>query len=605
MCWLMPVSKRQRLIAVWSAGSILLMLVLALVVGLGQAPETRHPDDPVEGLTSVLSRDITEDMVSFRFDEVGGMAGIAFQHFPARRSSLLPEDMGSGVAWGDYDNDGDPDLFLVNFAGSIQSDIVALQQPVGRHGLYRNNGDGTFTDVTTDAGFSVASFGMGATWADYDNDDDLDLYLTNYGANTLFRNDLREDGSRTFTDVTVPAGVSDARFSAGSAWGDYDNDGLVDLYVANYVDFIYHSDDITRVTRQYGSETPYTLNPSTYAPLANSLYRNNGDGTFTDVAPGTPVLNPDGRSMGAVWFDFDLDGHIDLYVANDVSDNGVFRNNGDGTFTDIGASSLAADYRGAMGLAVGDYEHDGDLDLFVTHWIAQENAFFENMHAENWKDDAGNRRLFFMDSAEILGLGQISLKMVGWSTGFADFDNDRYQDLWVTNGSTLETPEQTEKLKPQQLQLYRHQPGKGFFEIGSRGSSDADTMIVGRGGAHADFDGDGHMDLAVMAHGESPRLFRNTSANDHHWIKLRLRQEGLNTRALGARVTLRHGNTQQLVQVGADGAYLSQHDLDIHLGLGADRKAEATVVWPDGETVVYPDLAADTLHTLRHAPRYH
>ena len=362
-------SKRQRLLLVWGAISAVGMLVLAYI-----AFTIKQPVDPV---VIPPGNDITHKYgsktttVKFSFEERREAAGINFHHFPATRRSLMPEDMGSGLALGDYDNDGDPDLFLVNFYGSILEPIPA-NTVKGHHALYRNEGNGSFTDVSPLAGLDKASFGLAAAWGDYDNDNDLDLYITNYGANLLYRN----NGDGTFTDVTAQAGVGDSGFSAGCGWGDYDNDGHIDLYVATYVEFEYRAEDAEIISQQYGSEIPYTINPSSYPPARNWLYHNNGDGTFTEVAEVAGVANPDGRSLGVVWFDFNNDGLVDLYVTNDVSANGVYRNLGDGTFTDIGASSLAADYRGAMGMAVGDYEHDGDFDLFVTHWIAQENAFF-------------------------------------------------------------------------------------------------------------------------------------------------------------------------------------------------------------------------------------
>jgi len=560
---------------------------------------TPNPDGSIEGLTSVLSREVATGTVPFRFEDARRTAGIDFIHFPARRQSVLPEDMGSGLAWGDYDDDGDPDLFLVNFRGSILSDDT--DQGTGRSALYRNEGDGTFTDVTAAAGFEHATFGLAASWGDYDSDGDLDLYLTNYGPNLLYRN----EGDATFTDVTAMAEVGDDRFSAGSAWSDYDNDGDMDLYVSTYVNFVYDDRDRQRATRQYGAETPYTLNPSSYSAATNLLYRNDGDGTFTDVAAGTPVANPTGRSLGAVWFDFDLDGWLDLYVANDVSDNGVYRNQGDGTFVDIGASSLAADYRGAMGLAVGDYEKDGDLDLFVTHWIAQENAFFENMHTENWKDDHGKRRLFFMDAADRIGLGQISLKNVGWATGFADLDNDGHLDLWVVNGNTLEFEDDNSHLKPQLMQLFWQDPGKGFFEVGRQASSALATPLVGRGGAHADYDGDGRVDIAVIVHGGQPLLLHNVSVTDRHWITLRLRQSGGNTRALGARVLVRSGPLEQMAQVGTGGSYLSQSPTDLHFGLKDHASIdEVTIYWPDGTVEQRADIKPDRVVLLTHSATY-
>jgi hypothetical protein len=597
-----PYGKRRRLLIRWGAFSVLAAGLLGIFAFMTRQPvdvSAPNADGTIDGLTSVLSREVAAGKVRFRFEDARHSAGIDFVHFPDRRRSMLPEDMGSGLAWGDYDDDGDPDLFLVNFRGSIFNEDP--DRDAGKSALYRNNGDGTFTNISAAAGVERATFGMSAAWGDYDNDGDVDLYLANYGPNVLYRN----EGDGTFIDVTEATGVGDDRFSAGSAWSDYDNDGDIDLYVSTYVDFAYRDEDRQRASSQYGSETPYTLNPSTYSPATNRLYRNDGDGTFTDVAAGTPVANPTGRSLGAAWFDFDLDGFNDLYVANDVSDNGVFHNQGDGTFIDIGASSLAADYRGAMGLAVGDYEKDGDLDLFVTHWIAQENAFFENMHAENWKDDDGDQRLFFMDSAYAIGLAQISLKMVGWATGFADLDNDGHLDLWVVNGNTLELEKDNSRLGPQPMQLFWQDPGKGFFEVARQSGTALTKPFVGRGGAHADYDGDGRVDIAVMVHGGQPLLLHNISATDDHWITLRLRQRGGNSRALGARVLVRSGQATQTAQVGANGSYLSQSHTDLHFGLGDQSKIDdITIFWPDGTVEKRTDIESDQLLELTHSATY-
>ena len=595
-------SKRQRLLLGWGAISVVGMLVLAYIAFIVKPPDdpaTPSADGSIEGVTHRHVSKTT--MVKFSFEERREAAGINFQHFPATRRSLMPEDMGSGLAWGDYDNDGDPDLFLVNFYGSILEPIPDNAEK-GRPALYRNEGNGRFTDVSKIAGLDKASFGLSAAWGDYDNDGDLDLYITNYGPNMLYRN----NGDGTFTDVTAQAGVGDSGFSAGCGWGDYDNDGHIDLYVTTYVEFEYRAEDATIISQQHGSEIPYTINPSSYPPARNRLYHNNGDGTFAEVAEVAGVANQDGRSLGVVWFDFNNDGLVDLYVTNDVSANGVYRNLGDGTFADIGASSLAADYRGAMGMAVGDYEHDGDFDLFVTHWIAQENAFFENRLVGGFSDEQGKPRIFFTDEADMLGgLGQISLNMVGWATGFADFDNDSNLDLWIVNGHTLEVDDDNTLLQPQRMHIFRHEPGRGFIEVGKQAAPVLAKPVVGRGGAHADYDGDGKMDIAVMVHSGVPLLLHNTSTGDGHWLALRLRQSGGNTHALGTCVTVRTGELVQTAQVGAEGSYLSQHHSDRHFGLGsATQVDELTIYWPDGAVEKHQDIESDRLVTFKHVADY-
>ncbi len=595
-------SKRQRLLFNWGIISLLAVVVLVLIYLIIPAPVDPATFNPANNeIINRLSNKAPIGAVPFKFSNELEAAGISFQHFPATRNSLLPEDMGSGLAWGDYDNDGDADLLLVNFYGSILEPIPD-NAVKGKHALYRNDSNGKFTEVAEAAGLKQASFGLAAAWGDYDNDSDLDLYITNYGANQLYRN----NGDGTFTDVTSHALVGDTSFSTGCVWGDYDNDGNIDLYVANYVEFDYRATDVEQASNQYGSEIPYTINPSSYSAVSNRLYRNLGDGTFVDVAEAAGVANPEGRSLGAVWFDFDNDGLIDLYVANDISNNGVYHNLGDGTFADIGASSLAADYRGAMGLAVGDYEHDGDFDLFVTHWLAQENAFFENMLVGGFNDAEGKPSLFFTDGADMLGgLGQISLKMVGWATGFADFDNDGFLDLWVVNGDTLEVAGDNTRLKPQMMHIFHQQPGQGFFEVGKQAAQVLSKALVGRGGAHADYDGDGKMDIAVMVHSGHPLLLHNTSTDSGHWVAVRLRQIGGNTHALGARVAIRVDTEIQTAQVGTEGSYLSQHSSDLHFGLGtATLVDEITIYWPDGVVEKQADLEVDRVVRFEHVAEY-
>ncbi|MBI1927333.1 VCBS repeat-containing protein, partial [Candidatus Poribacteria bacterium] len=265
--------------------------------------------------------------------------------------------MGSGAGFADYDNDGDLDLYIVNNPGPLHAKVTANSPG---NVLYRNNGDGTFTDVTAKAGVGDRGYGMGCVWGDYDNDGDLDLYVTNYGPNVLYRN----NGNGTFTDVTAAAGVGDARWSTGAAFGDYDNDGDLDLYVPNYIEYnLSGLEKMQKESIKSGRPIPSALNPHIFEPQGNVLYRNNGDGTFTDVTAALGVEGRGGRGMQAIFSDFDLDGDLDLYVANDTTPNFLYRNNGDGTFTYQSNESWAADPRGSMGLATGDYDNDGDLDL--------------------------------------------------------------------------------------------------------------------------------------------------------------------------------------------------------------------------------------------------
>ncbi|MEK7710834.1 MAG: VCBS repeat-containing protein, partial [Planctomycetota bacterium] len=411
-------NRRRNLLVRWGGLSVAGTAVLAVVISLASRRERlviAPAGTGTAGVTSILQRTAEDRDVPIQFEDVTGRVGVNFRHFPAVRASYIAEDMGSGLAWGDYDGDGYPDLFLVNLVGSVVTGAGNDAQ-AGRSRLYRNMNGERFEDVTEAAGIHFAGFGMGACWGDYDNDGDLDLYITAFGGNVLYEN----LGDGTFRDVTLLRGVQDSRFSSGCSWADYDRDGDLDLFVCNYVDFGFREGDRAVPDPEY-AEQPYTLNPNAYAPVANSLFRNNGPGRagsapgFTDVAAQAGVDDPKGRGLSASWFDMDNDGWPDLYVANDVSYNGVFRNRADGTFEDIGASSLAADYRSAMGLAVADFDNELDLDRVITHWLAQENALYQNMTREERASGATSGRLWFMDVADAFGLGQISLDMVGWA----------------------------------------------------------------------------------------------------------------------------------------------------------------------------------------------
>lgn len=596
-------NKRQRLLIRWSIVTAAVLLVVGAIAWMIARPSQEAVPAVgigVEGVTNILDRKLGDKVVPLRFEEVTDRVGVDFRHFQIPRSSLLPEDMGSGVAVGDYDGDGFDDLYFVNFCGSANPTGPPAESGCSNR-LYRNIEGQHFEDVTNAARVGFTGHGMGASWGDYDNDGDLDLYVTAFGDNAFYEN--LGDGS--FRDVTAAAGVNDSRFSTGCSWADYDLDGDLDLYVANYVDFVFRPQDRNVRKRQYATEQPYTLNPSAYEPQPNALFRNNGDGTFTDVAASAGVNDPHGRSLSASWCDMDNNGKPDLYVANDVSNNGVFRNRGDGTFEDVGPGSLAADYRGAMGIAVADVDNDLDLDLLITHWIAQENALYRNMIVDEMipADDSG--RLWFLDSADEYGLGQSSLDMVGWACGFCDFDNDGHRDFWLVNGSTLEMAEDHAHLVPQKPFLYWHRGEEGFVDVAGRVAPILGEPMVARGGAQVDFDHDGLVDWVIVRHGGRAIVLRNNSEPSGNWLRVQLRQTGGNTHALGARVFVTVGKETQMAEVGVSPSYLSNHELTLHFGLGPVEQVESLRIrWPDGQEDTHTNVAADQLVTYFHDASY-
>jgi enediyne biosynthesis protein E4 len=592
-------NRRQRLLLRAIALSAVLGILLIGAVLLRPAPEQYVPGEKMAGLTDDLGRALPPDYPRVEFVDASLQAGIDFQHFHGIRSVQLPEDMGSGAAWGDYDNDGNLDLYAVNIAGPLTTPPERLAVSPAHNALYHNRGDGNFDEVAQQAGVNFRGTGQAAAWGDYDNDGNLDLATTSYGENILYHN----RGNGTFENVSDATGISDATgFWSGASWGDYDRDGDLDLYICGYVQYRQNPAHQTAQTRQYNILIPASLNPSTYKPERNLLYRNAGDGSFAEVAANAGVANPTGRSLSATWSDLDDDGWLDLYVANDLSDNVLYHNTGDGTFTDISHQAWVADYRGAMGLAVGDWDEDGDQDLFVSHWIAQENAFYSNMRADYREAELapGQIGLRFMDVADQMGLGQIALDYIGWGTAFLDYDGDGRQDLIVANGSTFQQEDDPTRLIPMRpLLFWNRDEREGFFEVGQVGGEPFTRSFVGRGLAVGDYDGDGDPDAFILANGGKGILLRNDRANRHSWLKLHLRGTTTNSHGLGARVRAVANGRSYHREVGAGSSYLSQHAAgELLFGLGdATRIDSLKITWLGGPTQILTDLPVN--RTLR------
>ena len=443
------------------------------------------------------------------------MAGIQFTHFSGERSTQLPEDMGSGAAWIDYDQDGFDDLIVINEAGPLTMTASEVKNSTAYTKLYHNNGDGTFTDVTKEAGINLKGCEMGVAVGDVDNDGYPDIFITAYGTNTFYHN----NGNGTFKDETKKSGLGEMNgFWEGAAWSDYDRDGKLDLYVCGYVKYS-QSDKNPRARRDNNDEPP-DINPLSFPPERNLLYHNNGNGTFKEVAYAAGVADPGGKSLSATWSDFNNDGWPDLYVANDVTDNVMYLNNGDGTFSEISHLAHVADYRGAMGLAVGDWDNNGTMDLFVTHWLAEQNGFYINQ-----LDQGGNSssRLQFRDEADKYGLGPVSLDYVGWGTSFFDYDNDGRLDLMVVNGSTNQQEDHPRNLIPMSNLLFWNQgTEKGFADVTSVSGQALSYNNVGRGAAFGDYDNDGDVDVIIVNNCGNAVLLRNDGGNKNNWLEIKL-----------------------------------------------------------------------------------
>ncbi len=517
------------------------------------------------------------------FRDVTRQARLSFVHSVGPRSRLLPEDMGSGLAWGDFDNDGYADLYVVNQAGAFGSGKLA--GPGDR--LYRNQRDGTFTDVTEEAGLEYVHFGMGAYWGDYDNDGWLDLFVTGAGGCRLYHN----EGNGRFRDVTRASGVEDNLWSSGAIWVDFDRDGWLDLYVLHYVDYPAKPAQLhfPRET-QYGVVVPAALNPQSFRAQPNRLLHNNRDGTFTDVTRHAGLADADGRSLTVAAADFNLDGWPDLYVGNDLSMNRFFLNERGGRFADRSTQTFTSENKGSMGLAVNDYDGDGDLDFFVSHWLSQGDSLYQNLWAET-------KHLNFADAAGMVGLAYISLPMVGWGCAFLDYDNDGLSDLAVVNGNTLEDPEHPELLVPQKPFLF-HYDGSEFRDVTASLAPDFARPLNARGLATADFDNDGDLDLAVSTNRGPLILLRADGAEGRNWLKVSLEGTRSNRQGIGALVRVRAGGRSWLEAVGSQGSYLSQHATPLHFGLGeAARVDTVEVAWPSGRLQSVANLKArQTLH---------
>ena len=522
--------------------------------------------------------------IDVHFVDVTSQAGIKFKHMSSPEKKYIVESMSGGVALFDYDNDGYLDIYFVN---SLTVDMVKSKQKTPSS-LYHNNGDGTFTDVTDKAAVGDIGWGMGVAIGDYNNDGWDDIYVTCLGPNHLLRN----NGNGTFTDVTQKAGVGDPRWSSGAAFVDYDNDGKLDLFVSNYVDF-----DVNNLPEFGKGRTcqfkgvPVQCGPRGLKGAGDSLYHNNGDGTFTDVSKKAGVADVDGfYGLGVIASDFDEDGLLDIFVANDSTPNFLYHNNGDGTFKDIGFPSGTAvnengSEQGSMGVTLGDYDHDGRLDLFITNFDDDYNTLYHN-------DGKGS----FTDVSYAAKVAAVSLPYVGWGTWFFDYDNDGWSDLLVVNGHVYP-----------QLPTYRqrnfvhHNNRDGTFtEVGEQLGAPFLEKRTGRGAAFGDIDNDGDVDVVINNLDGPPQVLRNDGGNANNSVLIKTIGVKSNRDGIGTRVKIISGNLTQIGEVYSGGSYLSQSDLRLRFGLEQQTKIDLIEVhWPSGAIDKVANVSANKTLTIK------
>lgn len=525
-----------------------------------------------------------------RFVDVTEEAGITIETTSGgEEKRYIVEAKGGGAAtFLDYDDDGWMDIYIVN--GSRLEGFPPGEEP--RNVLYRNNGDGTFTDVTEEAGVGDAHWGMGCTAADYDNDGYTDIYVANFGPNILYHN----NGDGTFTDVTRRAGVGDPRWSTGTAWGDYDGDGDLDLYVANYVNFdVNNLEKYRKVNVWRGIEV--MAGPRGLEGAEDVFYRNNGDGTFTDFTTEAGLTDRlKGYGFAVLFGDYDNDGDLDIYIANDSVPNYLYRNNGDGTFTEVGleagvAYSEDGREQAGMGAVFGDYDNDGDLDLFVTNFSDDNNTLYRN-------DGDG----FFTDVTFQSGLGAPSLPFVSWGTEFLDYDNDGWKDLFVATGHVYPQVDQYNfgMTYEERNQLYHNNHDGTFTEVTEVAGPGMQIKKVSRGATFGDYDNDGDIDVLVLNMGDRPTLLRNEGGNRNHWIKFRTVGTRSNRDGIGARIWVTAGGLTQMREVYMGSSFLCGNDIRVHFGLGKADKADLVRIrWPSGLVEEFRDLKADRLYILK------
>jgi enediyne biosynthesis protein E4 len=544
-------------------------------------------------LCSLLPLPADQPSPAIQFLDIAEKAGLDFRHVSGSpEKKYLPETFSGGVAWIDYNRDGWPDLYFVN--GGRWDELLTGKRSVS-NALYRNNRNGTFTNVTRDAGLQGKSWGMGATVADYNNDGWPDLYVCNFGPNTLYRN----NGDGRFTDVTEESKVGDRHWSSSAAFGDYDGDGWLDLYVANYVDF--DAKNPPQQDCQYRGIQVH-CGPKGFIAAADVLYHNNRDGTFTDVSGKSSIGDAiPSYGLGVIWGDYDNDGDLDLFVANDSMANFLFQNQGNGTFREVGVLSGSAfnedgKAQAGMGVTMGDYDHDGLFDFYVTHFSDDYGTLYRNI---------GNG--IFRDVSYGADLAFPSWKFLGWGTSFFDFDNDGWEDLFVATGHVYPQVDNfpIDITFAERKLLFKNLGNGKFKEMVEALGGGLVERWSSRGAAFADFDNDGDVDVALNNMDARPSLFRNNGGNrSGHWILLGMEGVETNRSAVGVRVTVETQSGRQMQEVHGGSSYQASNDLRLHFGLGGEANVKRlSVKWTTGKTQMFENVDGDTIYSLREGER--
>jgi len=507
-------------------------------------------------------------------------AGIHFKHNKGTTEHKhIIETMGSGTVFFDYDTDGDPDLYFVN-SGPVSQE----NQHTIRNVLYRNEGDGRFTDVTEISGIGDTGFGMAASAADIDNDGDLDLYVANFRQDKLYRN----NGDGTFTDITEAAGIDNTLWSIAAVYLDFDVDGDLDIFVVNYLVY-----ELSMPVSIYKGIVGYG-HPRSYEGTPDVLYRNNGDGTFTNIAETAGVTNPvEGRGMAAVAWDYDQDGLPDIYVANDTNRNFLYHNNGDGTFTDesifigVGYDDRGV-AEGSMGVDCADYNGDGWFDLIVAN----------SEKATLYKNEEG---FFFADATVDSGLEQPTLPFVGFSPLFLDYDNDGHLDMFCANGHPQDVVEILggNETYAQRDQIFQNNGDGTYTDVSVSTGDYFLEPLVGRAAATADYDNDGDPDIVIMNSDQRAVLLRNDGGNTKNYLSIKLVGTQSNRDGIGAKVTVTTGNMTQIREVKSGSSYASGSDTRVLFGLGENQDIEkVSIVWQSGTTQELENVSSNQILTI-------